>query len=100
MQPCGFSPVLGYEGSRWEAGKPQTVAWRLFAAPGDWKASLERLSAEVMQLKDYRRPLGASLTDAALNMIKLIAEIWNLLRGGETDGAGKVELNFCRFFKD
>ena len=74
VQPCGFSPVLGYEGSRWEAGKPQTVAWRLFAAPGDWKASLERLSAEVMQLKDYRRPLGASLTDAALNMIDLIMD--------------------------
>lgn len=72
VQPCGFSPVLGFEGSRWAAGKAQTVAWRLFAAPGDWKASLERLSAEVMELKDYRRPLRASLTEAALNMIDLM----------------------------
>jgi len=74
VQPSIFTPVLGLEGSNWKAGSPQTVAWRLLAMPGDWRKSLEYLSDQVMGVKDYRRPLHASLTQAALNMIDLMRD--------------------------
>jgi hypothetical protein len=74
VQPCAFSPVLGAEGSKWPAGSKQSVAWRLLAMPGDWKSALEYYSQSIARVTDYRRPIHASLTEAALNMIDLMAD--------------------------
>jgi hypothetical protein len=92
VQPSIFSPVLGLDGSRWKAGSPQTVAWRLLAIPGDWRQSLAYLSDHVMGVKDYRRPLKASLTQAVLNMIDLMRDAdasgWN----SELKGFWNIEI--------
>ena len=74
VQPCAFSPVLGTEASRWKAGATQSVAWRVLAHPGDWTAALEHYVDRVAGVRDHRRPVRASLTDAALNMMDLMLD--------------------------
>ena len=73
VQPSVFSPVLGLDGSRWARGETKRVAFRVLAYPGDWKAAMEYVSATLLGVTDYRRPINSSLTDAALNMFDLIA---------------------------
>lgn len=92
VQPSIFTPVLGLEGSKWKAGSPQTVAWRLLAVPGDWRKSLEYLSDQVMGVKDYRRPLRASLTQAALNMIDLMRDADTSGWSNELKGFWNIEI--------
>ena len=71
VQPGLFTPVLGLVDSRWQAGEEKTVAWRLIQKPGDWKEAIEYASGGPLQVRDYRKPLHGSLTDAVLNMIEL-----------------------------
>ncbi|NQU42048.1 DUF2341 domain-containing protein [bacterium] len=71
-RPAIFSPVLGLEGSRWTAGQPQKVSWRIVVVVGDWKEGMEYISEHIMGVTDYRKPTLVSLTDAALNMFDLI----------------------------
>lgn len=92
VQPSIFTPVLGLEGSQWKAGSPQTVAWRLLAMPGDWRAALAYLSDQVMGVKDYRRPLRASLTQAALNMIDLMGDANTSGWSSELKGFWNIEI--------
>ncbi|NQU42089.1 hypothetical protein HQ520_02305 [bacterium] len=73
-QPCIFNPVMGAEGSKWQAGEKKTVAWRLLAYPGDWKQTLEYYSEEIAEVTDYRKPLHGSLTDAVFNMRDLMMD--------------------------
>ncbi|NQU44682.1 hypothetical protein HQ520_15430 [bacterium] len=73
-QPCIFSPVLGLIDSEWKIGETHSVAWRFLAMPGDWKDALEYSSANIMEVKDYRKPVNASLTGAALNIIDLLRD--------------------------
>ncbi|NQU42873.1 hypothetical protein HQ520_06275 [bacterium] len=72
-QPCIFTPVLGLDGSKWRKGERKNVSWNLVAHPGDWKDGMEYVSRQVMKVTDYRKPVNASLTDAILNMIDLMA---------------------------
>ncbi len=72
VQPSVFCPVLGFEASRWEPGEKHTVAWRVLAFPGDWMDALEYVSDDIMQVRDYRKPTQASLSQAAVNMIDLM----------------------------
>ena len=74
VQPMIFTPVLGGENSEWKAGEVKRVSWRLLAWPGDWKGALEYASEKIMGVTDYRKPVRASLTDAALNMFDLIMD--------------------------
>ncbi|MDR3709413.1 MAG: hypothetical protein P4L33_14020 [Capsulimonadaceae bacterium] len=80
-QPAAFAPILGGVGSHMAAGEARTVAFRVFALPGDWKKALEYSSDRIDQVRDYRKPYGVSLTDAAFNMIDLMknasASGWN-----------------------
>ncbi|NQU44470.1 hypothetical protein HQ520_14360 [bacterium] len=71
-QPAVFMPVMGAEGSKWEAGEAQSVAWRLLAYPGDWKQTLEYYSQEIAEVTDFRKPIEGSLTEAVFNMQKLM----------------------------
>jgi len=71
-QPCIFSPVLGLVDSEWKSGETHSVAWRLLAFPGKWTDALEYVSENIMEVKDYRRPVNASLTGAALNIFDLL----------------------------
>ncbi|NQU42872.1 hypothetical protein HQ520_06270 [bacterium] len=73
-QPSAFSPVLGLDGSEWAKGETHEVGFRVVTIPGDWKQSLEYYSDVVMGVTDYRRPIGSSLTDAALNIVALLRD--------------------------
>jgi len=74
VQPSSFSPVLGFENSSCRAGQQRTVRWRILVMPGDWTAGLEYVSGQIMQVPDYRRPVHASLSQAAVNMIGLMRD--------------------------
>ena len=72
-QPLIYSPVLGMEGSRSD-GAAVTAHFRLWLQRGDWNAAYQRIAQEVFGLRDYRRPVTASLADAALNLIDLMRD--------------------------
>ncbi|NQU43726.1 hypothetical protein HQ520_10610, partial [bacterium] len=74
VQPTIFMPILGLEGSEWQADQPQRVTWRVLTYPGRWNEALEYYSDTVMGVKDYRSPIYGSLTDAALNMMDLMLD--------------------------
>ncbi len=74
VQPVVFSPVLGLDDSYWETGESRTVEFRLFAKSGDWMDSLKSISEHIMNVRDYRHPIQASLTDAVLNMVELMKD--------------------------
>jgi len=79
-QPLLYSPVLGLAGSVSEGG-PVESHFRVWLQHGDWYAAYRRIADEVFALQDYRRPIEASLSDAALNLVDLIrneeAAGWN-----------------------
>jgi hypothetical protein len=74
VQPTFFSPVLGSPLSRLAAGEARTINWRVMTRPAEWKASLEAIVSNVMKVTDYREPVNASLTEAALNMTDLMMD--------------------------
>jgi len=79
-QPLLYSPVLGETGSRSDGGDVQ-ANFRLCIQSGDWYAAYRHVADEIFGLTDYRRPISASLSDAALNLLDLIkdenASGWN-----------------------
>jgi len=74
VQPTAFSPVLGLDGSKTAAGQNITAHFAALALPGDWKSGLETASRDLFRVTDYREPVNASLTEAALNMIDLLKD--------------------------
>ena len=81
VQPSVFSPVLGFGDSFCKAGEQRTARFRILAMPGDWTAGLEAVSQKIMNVGDYRRPVHASLSRTAINMIDLMRDAgaagWN-----------------------
>lgn len=79
-QPLIYAPVLGMAGSRSD-GAPVEARLRLWVQRGDWNAAYQGIAREVFGLRDYRRPVAASLSDAALNLMDLMrheeAAGWN-----------------------
>ncbi len=74
VQPVVFAPVLGLEGSRLEAGQNLKSRLRVIIRPGSLHEMLTYISDEVMGVTDYREPYESSLTDAVLEMIRLIKD--------------------------
>jgi hypothetical protein len=74
IQPTAFAPVLGMPGSRAEAGERRTTSFHVLAWPGEWTGALEYASNQIFGVTDYRRPAGASLSQAALNMFDLLKD--------------------------
>jgi hypothetical protein len=72
VQPSFFSPVLGSPRSRLAVGETRTIRWRVMTRPAEWKATLEAYCANIMKVTDYREPVNASLSEAALNMMDLM----------------------------
>ena len=72
VQPTIFAPVLGTPRSKFAQGAPISLSWRVISQPGDWKDALEYASNDIFGVRDYRKPYGASLSDAAFNMIELM----------------------------
>lgn len=70
-QPLLFSPVIGQQGSL-STGTPVQAKFLFWAQRGDWYASYRRIADDVFQSRDYRRPVNASLSDAALNLFDLL----------------------------
>jgi len=72
VQPSFFSPVLGSSRSFLAAGETRVIRWRMMTRPADWKETLEACCLNILKVTDYREPLGASLTEAVLNMTDLM----------------------------
>lgn len=72
VQPTFFSPVLGSPRSHLAAGETRLVNWRVMTRPAGWKETLEACCLNILKVADYREPLGASLTEAVLNMTDLM----------------------------
>jgi hypothetical protein len=72
VQPTIFTPVLGTPRSNFKAGQPISLGWRVISHAGDWKGAVEYASEKIFEVKDYRKPHGVSMSDAASNMIGLI----------------------------
>lgn len=70
-QPLLYSPVLGQPGSVSD-GATIRGQFRLWLQRGDWYSAYRRIADEVFQLRDYRRPTTASLSDTALNLFDLL----------------------------
>lgn len=79
-QPLIYMPVLGQPGSVSD-GEAIDVQFRVWLQRGDWYSAYRRIADEVFCLKDYRQPVSASLSDAALNLVDLLrneeASGWN-----------------------
>lgn len=73
-QPLLYSPVLGQPGSAVAGGEPVRARFRVWLQAGDGFAAYRRVATEVFGLRDYRRPVYASLSDAALNLFDLIRD--------------------------
>ena len=74
VQPSIYGPVPGTDAAKRKAGEPMRFAFRVLVQPGDWYAGYRTAAEEVFGLRDYRRNVGVSLTDAALNMIDLLKD--------------------------
>ncbi len=74
VQPTIFAPVLGTERSYFAADDELSVSFVLGAAPTDWQAVFELISAELYAFSDYREQYVGSLTDAVFNIIELLAD--------------------------
>ena len=72
VQPTIFAPVLGTPRSKFAAGAPISLSWRVISTQGTWTDALEYASQNIFGVTDYRKPYGVSLSDAALNMVGLI----------------------------
>lgn len=70
-QPLIYSPVLGQTGSVSD-GDPIDVKFHVWLQRGDWYSAYRRIAEGVFALKDYRRPVTTSLSDAALNLVDLM----------------------------
>lgn len=70
-QPMLYSPVLGQPGSV-SAGEPVHGRFQLWLSSGDWYRAYRGIVEQIFGLKDYRRPVTASLSDAALNIADLM----------------------------
>lgn len=72
VQPVGFAPVLGLEGSQQKAGQTIEKGFVIGALYNSWQRTLEYVSDQVFKVKDYRKQEQGSLTDAVFNMVDLI----------------------------
>jgi hypothetical protein len=71
-QPIVYSPVLGLAGSSAETGATiENRVW-LWVQPGPWHQAYERIVQQLFGLRDYRRPVYGSLSDAVLNLYDLL----------------------------
>ncbi len=84
VQPSIWGPVIGTPAAAATAGRPVRLRFRVLVQGGDWYAGYRTAADEVFALRDYRRNVATSLTDAALNMIDLIMDD---ARGGWWDRA-------------
>jgi hypothetical protein len=64
--------VLGQPGSRSDGRAPIIARFGVWVQPGPWYDAYRRIALERFELRDYRRPVYGSLSDAALNLYDLI----------------------------
>lgn len=73
-QPIVYTPVLGQPGSVLESAGNVKARFRVRVQAGDWYAAWRSVAENVYRLKDYRRPVNDSLSDAALNLYDLLKD--------------------------
>ncbi|AWI09455.1 hypothetical protein [Ereboglobus luteus] len=71
-QPVVFSPVLGGHNSQKNNGDTLNAAWWVVTAPQPWFETMRDTDTGILRLRDYREPWNTSLTEQAINIIKLI----------------------------
>ncbi len=73
VQPTVFGPIMGFNDSRFEAGDHVTMSCRVLSMVGDWKQTQQVAMREIFEVSDDRQPINASLSQAYLNMVDLMA---------------------------
>ncbi len=74
LQPVAFSPVMGMEDSRVEAGGTVTGKFVVGLCQGRWDNALRYISDNIYDVRDYRKQTDVSLTDAMFNIIDLMKD--------------------------
>lgn len=74
VQPSIYGPVPGTADSAVAAGEPLTFRFNVLVQPGEWYAAYRTAADEIFGLRDYRRNINVSLSDAVYNMIELIKD--------------------------
>jgi len=74
IQPVLFRPVLGLPDSHCAAGQELSASWYVLLQPGTWMDALEYTSQTIFGAHDYRKPVNASLSDAAENLFDVMAD--------------------------
>ena len=74
VQPVVFQPVLGLPDSHCAGGRELSASWYVLTQPGTWTEALEYVSQTIFGVRDYRRPVNASLSEAVENIFELMAD--------------------------
>ena len=74
FQPVAFAPVMGMEDSKFEAGEAFSRKFVVGVRPEKWSGTLEYISDNVYEVRDYRKQEETSLTDAMFNIIDLMKD--------------------------
>ncbi|MDD2599262.1 MAG: hypothetical protein PHO37_08570 [Kiritimatiellae bacterium] len=71
VQPSIYGPIPTTERAALGAGQELTFTFNVLVQPGEWYAAYRTAADEVFGLRDYRRNVNVSLSDAVYNMIDL-----------------------------
>jgi len=71
-QPMLYSPVMGQAGSQVAKSATVTARFRVNIQRGSWYDAYKHVAQDIYRVKDHRRAVNGSLSDAALNLFDLI----------------------------
>lgn len=74
VQPAIYGALPTTAAAAIAAGEQSSFAFNVLVQPGEWYAAYRTAADEVFGLRDYRRNVNVSLSDAVYNMIDLIKD--------------------------
>ena len=93
VQPVAFSPVLGMDDSLMKAGTCVTRRFITGVAPQSWNLTLEDISENIFEVRDYRHQPVRSLTESMFAITDLMTDNgsggWDSAMRGFYDIEGK-----------
>lgn len=74
LQAVAVAPLPGMSDSRIKAGRSKEVRFVTGLHAGTWGEALAYVSDSVFRVRDYRRPVGCSLTETVHNIVTLLKD--------------------------
>lgn len=74
VQPAIFAPVLGMEESNFVSGQIFKFTYRPLSRVEDWFDTYRHVVTDIFKVKDYRQNYYSSLTEATLNVQRLLLD--------------------------